>query len=63
MYNSIIIWNLINFCLYIVVVMKMYNVEVAFSLFPSLSGRNQICAMESNRQNYSPVYVSCAVFG
>jgi len=41
----------------------MYNAKVTFSLFPSPSERNQIFAMESNRQNYSRVFVSRGFYG
>ena len=43
------------------VVRKMYNAMVMFSLFPSPHGRNEILTMESKRQNYSCVYVSRSV--
>ena len=46
----------VKFCLYIASCKEDYNAQVIFSLFPSLSRRNQTF-------NYSPAYVSRGTFG
>ena len=45
------------------VVRKMCDAKVIFSVLSSPNVRNQILAVENNRQNCSPAYVSRDVFG
>lgn len=50
-------------CLCIVSYQEDYDANAMFSIFSFPNGRNQIFIHGKHQTKYSPVYVSCGVFG